>query len=92
MVAAVEVRLPDLGEETKDTETLVNCWYAGEGDSVEAGDDLAELVTDKAAFCVPAPVSGIVLRIEKPAGARVKAGDLLAIIQKTASARRTPLK
>ena len=79
-MAAFEVRLPDLGEETKDTETLVNYWYAGEGDRVGEGDDLAELVTDKAAFNLPAPASGEIRRILTPVGTKVKPGDLLAVI------------
>ncbi|MCX7804620.1 MAG: lipoyl domain-containing protein [Planctomycetota bacterium] len=80
MALTIEVRLPDLGEESKDTVTLVNQWYAGEGCAVRSGDDLAELVTDKAAFCLPAPASGVLVRIIAPEGSRVKAGDLLAVI------------
>ncbi|MCZ7645840.1 MAG: lipoyl domain-containing protein [Planctomycetota bacterium] len=70
------VAVPPLGER-KQTETLLNFWYVDEGQEVEAGEDLAELVTDKAAFNLPAPSAGKVKRILVQEGAKVKEGDAL---------------
>ena len=74
------IAVPPLGEQ-KQTETLVNFWYVDEGEEVRAGDDLAELVTDKAAFNLPAPEDGKVVKILAPEGAKVKEGQALAEIE-----------
>lgn len=74
------IAVPPLGEQ-KQTETLVNFWYVEEGEAFKAGDDLAELVTDKAAFNLPAAEGGTVVKILKPEGAKVKPGDELAEIE-----------
>jgi len=74
------VCVPPLGEQKK-TETLLNFWYVEEGASFEAGDDLAELVTDKAAFNVPAPGKGKLVRVLVKEGAKVKAGDAIAELE-----------
>ena len=78
MLKAIEV--PPLGEQ-KQTETILNFWYVAEGQSVKAGDDLAELVTDKAAFNLPAAEPGRVVKLLVKEGAKVNAGDKLAEIE-----------
>lgn len=74
------VRVPPMGEK-KQTETLVNFWYVAVGEAFQAGDDLAELVTDKAAFNLPADESGKVVSILKQEGEKVKEGDELLEIE-----------
>lgn len=76
----VTVAVPPLGEQ-KQTETLLNFWYVAAGESVQAGDDLVELVSDKAAFHLPAPEAGKVVKILVQAGAKVKAGDALVELE-----------
>ncbi|HEY3324596.1 MAG TPA: lipoyl domain-containing protein [Planctomycetota bacterium] len=75
-----QIKVPPLGEQ-KETETLVNFWYVETGQSVKAGDDLVELVTDKAAFNLPAPEAGRVERLLVEEGAKVKPGDALLEIE-----------
>jgi pyruvate/2-oxoglutarate dehydrogenase complex dihydrolipoamide acyltransferase (E2) component len=75
-----QIEVPPLGEQ-KQTETLLNFWYVDEGQSVAAGDDLAELVTDKAAFNLPAPEAGKVVKILVKEGAKVEPGDKLVEIE-----------
>jgi len=70
------IEVPPLGEQ-KQTETLLNFWYVAEGEAFKSGDDLAELVTDKAAFNLPAPEAGRVIRLLIKEGAKVKPGDKL---------------
>jgi 2-oxoglutarate dehydrogenase E2 component (dihydrolipoamide succinyltransferase) len=72
-----DVEVPPLGEQ-KQTATLLNFWYVEEGKSVQPGDDLAELVTDKAAFNLPAPEAGRIVRILVKEGETVKQGQKLA--------------
>ena len=75
-----QIEVPPLGEQ-KQTETLLNFWYVDEGQDVASGDDLAELVTDKAAFNLPAPEGGKIVRILVKEGAKVKPGDKLVEIE-----------
>ncbi len=55
-------------------------WLKDEGDSVEEGDVLAEVETDKATMEMESFFSGIVLKLLAPDGATVKVGDPLVII------------
>ncbi len=71
-------KLPDLGEGTVEAEIVE--WYVKPGDSVEEGDTVADVMTDKANVEVPAPVSGTILRITGEPGDVVAVGaELLAI-------------
>ena len=78
------IEVPPLGEQ-KRTETLLNMWYVEEGQEVKAGDDLAELVTDKAAFNLPVPEDGRIVRLLLKAGATIKPGDKLAELEVASS-------
>ena len=71
------VEVPPLGEQ-KETETLLNFWYVEVGKEVAAGDDLAELVTDKAAFNLPASEAGRIIRILVKEGETVEKGQKIA--------------
>ena len=75
-----EVTLPELGEDADDA-AEVSFWYVDEGQTVQEGDDLVEMVTDKAAFTVPAPVSGTVEEIVAQEGDKVEVGQVMATIQ-----------
>ena len=74
------IEVPPLGEQ-KQTETLLNLWYVEEGQEIKAGDDMAELVTDKAAFNLPAPEDCRIVRILLKEGVAVKPGDKLAEVE-----------
>ncbi len=65
----------------REEEILVAAWSAKAGDSISEGQPLVELVTDKAAFEVPAPVTGELVEIRAENGARVRPADVLAIIE-----------
>ena len=74
-----EVKLPPLGDDAPDV-AEVSFWYVEEGDTVEEGQDLVELVTDKAAFTVPAPVGGRLERVLAKEGDKVKVGQTMATV------------
>jgi len=74
-----EVKLPPLGEGAPE-EAEVSFWYVEEGEKIEQGQDLVEMVTDKAAFTVPAPVGGTVKTILAAEGDKVKVGQVMAIV------------
>ncbi|MFQ5780863.1 MAG: dihydrolipoamide acetyltransferase family protein [Nitrospiria bacterium] len=55
-------------------------WYKKEGESVESGDAIAEVETDKAVMDLEAFASGILKKILVPEGNIVPSGDLIALI------------
>ena len=75
----INVILPELGEGI--AKATVSCWYVKPGDFVKEGDDIVELVTDKAAFNVSATTSGHVKKILFKEDEEVKIGATLAVIE-----------
>ncbi len=75
---ATKVLVPRLGEGVD--EVTVTKWLKQVGDSVKELEPLLEVNTDKVDTEIPAPASGIVLRIELAEGTPAKVGELLAII------------
>lgn len=74
----VEVRLPSLAEGVH--KANISYWHHKVGDSVKEGEDLIELVTDKATFNMPAPASGVLQEIIANEGDEVAVGQVLAKI------------
>lgn len=77
-----EVTLPQLGDED-DTVTVVKAsqWLVHKGDVVAEGDDLLEIVTDKAAFVLPAPKSGKIIDCRLAEGDSVSVGETVCILE-----------
>lgn len=71
-----DILVPSLPESVADA-TLV-AWHKQPGDWVDAGDNLADLETDKVILEVPAPSSGVLKEIVREAGETVVGGELLA--------------
>ncbi len=76
----VEITLPDLGEDAND-EAQVSQWFVEVGATVNEGDDLIEMTTDKAAFNVPSPQSGALVEKKVESGDDVNVGDVIAIFE-----------
>lgn len=75
----MEFRMPDLGEDAGES-AKVTFWYVSPGDKVSEGQDLVEMMTDKATFNVPSPVSGVLREIRVHEDESASPGDILAII------------
>ena len=75
-----EIKLPPMGEEDE-KEADVAVWLVARGDRVEEGTDLLELTTDKAAFTVPSPVSGVVTELVVSEGDEVDVGEILCVVE-----------
>lgn len=73
-----EVKLPELSSGV--SSAVISMWHYTEGDSINKGDDLVEVSTDKATFNIPSPVGGRVKKILINEGEAVHADDLLAVI------------
>ena len=76
----VEVKLPPLGEGAPNEATL-SFFYVKEGGQVKEGDDFCEMLTDKAVFNVPSPVTGRVKKLSAKEDDLVKVGGLLAVVE-----------
>lgn len=73
-----ELKTPDLGD--TDKIELIK-WYTQVGDFVKEGQEILELVTDKAAFPVESPINGILSEIRVPAGAVVQKYEVLGVLE-----------
>ncbi len=78
-MAEFTATLPSLGDDAGD-EAKVSFTYVDEGDSVEEGDDLIEMVTDKATFNVPSPKSGTITKLLVAEDDTVKVGEAICIM------------
>ena len=76
---SAKIVVPDLGESV--VEATVGEWLKKEGDSVEAGESLVSLETDKVDLDVAATQSGVLGKIERQTGEDVQIGDLLVVIE-----------
>jgi 2-oxoglutarate dehydrogenase E2 component (dihydrolipoamide succinyltransferase) len=74
----MDVLMPQLGETV--LEGTVAVWYKGAGDSVEKGEMLLDVETDKAATEIVAPASGVLSSINVSEGETVDVGTVLAVI------------
>lgn len=71
-----EVIIPRLDQGME--EGIVTSWLVEPGATVNAGDPLVEIETDKVNTELEAPVGGTVLRIDVPEGTQVPVGTVLA--------------
>jgi 2-oxoisovalerate dehydrogenase E2 component (dihydrolipoyl transacylase) len=72
-------KMPDLGEGTVDAEIVA--WHTKPGDTVSEDQLIVEVMTDKAAVEVPAPVSGRVLSVTGAPGDKVAVGSPLIVFE-----------
>ena len=75
---ATKVLVPLLGEGVE--EVTVTKWLKQEGDSINELEPLLEVNTDKVDTEIPAPSSGVVLKIQMKEGTVAKVGEVLAVI------------
>ena len=75
---ATKVLVPRLGEGVD--EVTVTKWLKQVGDSIKELEPLLEVNTDKVDTEIPAPASGVILRIDMQEGQVGKVGELLAVI------------
>lgn len=75
---ATKVLVPRLGEGVD--EVTITKWLKKEGDSIKELEPLLEVNTDKVDTEIPAPASGVILKIEMQEGQPAKVGQLLALI------------
>ena len=83
---SIEIRVPNLPESV--SSATIATWYKKAGDRVSREEKLVDLETDKVMLEVPATADGVLKEVRVAAGATVKAGDVLGVLE--ASAAPTP--
>src|SRR5579862_8048384 len=83
-MAAIEVKLPDIGEGV--TEGEIVRWLVKEGDTVKHDQPLVEVMTDKATVEIPSSADGKVTKLVAKEGQVVKVGGALLSLDGTSSA------
>lgn len=83
----VKIVVPESGESV--VEATISRWLKQEGDYVDAGEAVVELETDKVNLEVAAEQAGVLTKIEHGEGEDVEVGDVLGLIDETASQPET---
>ena len=81
---ATELTMPQMGYDMQEGTILK--WLKGEGDSVENGEPIAEIETDKAVVEFESYAAGVVRQILVAAGNTVPVGEPIAIVGEAAEA------
>ncbi len=77
---ATNIYMPKLGLTM--TEGFVSKWLKSVGDTVNTGEQLVEIETDKITNAIEAPVDGVLLEIFADEGSTVEVAGLMAVIGK----------
>ncbi len=75
----INVEVPTVGESI--SEVQIGRWLKKEGDWVAAGEDIADIETEKASVQIPSPASGFLQDITKNADEFAAVGDVIAKIR-----------
>ncbi len=70
----IELNVPDIGD--TDSIELVK-WHKKRGELFKEGDELCEMVSDKATFSLEAPQGGKLVEIVIPERSKVRVGQLV---------------
>lgn len=85
---ATELTMPQMGYDMQEGTILK--WLKGEGDSVENGEPIAEIETDKAVVEFESYAAGVVRQILVSAGNTVPVGEPIAIVGEANEAAAAP--
>lgn len=70
-----EIKIPEIGEGV--TEATIVAWHKSTGETVEAGELIVELMTDKVNIEVDSPASGVLAEILHQADEEVRVGTII---------------
>jgi len=75
----MDIKLPPLAEGVD--KASISYWFKQPGDTVKEGEELVELVTDKATFSMPSPAAGKIKELLVSEGDSAKVGQSIAVIE-----------
>src|SRR5581483_12319869 len=87
-MAAIEVKLPDIGEGVNEGEIVR--WLVKEGDTIKHDQPLVEVMTDKATVEIPSTADGKGTKLIAKEGTVVKVGGPILSIETSAVATTAP--
>jgi 2-oxoglutarate dehydrogenase E2 component (dihydrolipoamide succinyltransferase) len=79
----VEIKVPELAESI--SEGTISQWLVKVGDTINKGDSVVELETDKVNIEVNSDYTGVVTQVLKQPGDTVEVGDIIAILEENIS-------
>jgi len=79
------------GSSPADQAVVVSEWRVAVGDSIQAGDPIADLEADKAVFELTSPYEGVVKQLLTETGVEVRVGEPLLVLTSDTKARVKPL-
>ncbi len=83
-----DINVPELGESI--IEGTLTSWLVKEGSSFQAGDNLAEIETEKITIEIPAQSAGTISKILVTEGSSVKVGEVIAQFSQGGEATTSP--
>jgi pyruvate/2-oxoglutarate dehydrogenase complex dihydrolipoamide acyltransferase (E2) component len=75
----VQLTLPDL--DVAPTPVIASLWLVDPGESVVEGDRVIEVLAGEATIDLPAPTTGVLVRVLVDEGERLEVGQLLGIFE-----------
>ena len=75
----INIKLPPLAEGVD--KASISYWFKQPGDPVKEGEELVELVTDKATFNMPSPATGKIKELLAGEGDSVNVGQTIAVVE-----------
>lgn len=83
----IEIKVPTVGESI--TEVQIADWLKSPGEAVHQDEPVVALETEKVALDLPAPVSGILVKILKQKGETAEVGEVIAHLEEAAVEKET---
>jgi 2-oxoglutarate dehydrogenase E2 component (dihydrolipoamide succinyltransferase) len=83
-----EIKVPSVGESI--TEVDIGQWLKKEGDTVAKDENIVSIESEKATVDLPAPESGVLVKILKAKGLTATVGEVIAILESGAGGNGAP--
>lgn len=78
---SIELKVPEIGESV--TEVQIIDWLLSPGATVHQDEPIVSIETDKVQLDLPAPVSGVLVRVLKNKGETAMIGEVIAYLEET---------
>lgn len=87
---SIELKVPTtIGESI--TEVQIADWLKSPGDAVQQDEPIVSIETEKVSLDLPAPVSGVLVKILKKKGETAEVGEVIAHLEEATGREPTPL-
>jgi len=84
---SIELKVPEIGESI--TEVQIIDWLISPGATVHQDEPIVSIETEKAVLDLPAPVSGVLVRILKKKGETAMIGEVIAHLEETTALKES---